>query len=126
MIKKPKLIIVSGITYIFIVLGMTFVVYSSYCRFKETRFDAQKKEIVYEMYADYKKDFPDVVDITANDAMALIKAEKAVFVDTRKQREMEDRRQDERRREKERKREQEDHQREERRREEEQRREKDS
>lgn len=89
MIKKPKLIIVSGITFIFIVLGVTFVVYSSYWRFKETRFDAQKKEIVYKMYADYKKDFPDVVDITANDAMALIKAEKAVFVDTRKQKEME-------------------------------------
>ena len=89
MVKKPKLIIVFGITFVSIVLGVTFAVYSNYCRFRETRFDAQKKEIVYKMYADYKKDFPDVIDITTNDAIALIKADKAVLVDTRKQKEME-------------------------------------
>lgn len=89
MIKKPKRLIVFGIAFVFIVLGVAFALYSNDCRFKEARIDAQKKEIVYRMYADYKKDFSEVFDITVNDAMELIKADKAVLVDTRKQKEME-------------------------------------
>ena len=33
--------------------------------------DAQKKEVVYAMYADYKKDFPAVTDISPQRAMEL-------------------------------------------------------
>jgi rhodanese-related sulfurtransferase len=49
--------------------------------------DAQKKQIVYDMYADYKKSFPEVQDITPKQAMDLMKSEKVVFVDTRKSKE---------------------------------------
>jgi sodium/bile acid cotransporter 7 len=89
MIKKPKRLLFFGVTFVSIVLGVAFTVYSYFCRSEEARLDTQKKKIVYKMYADYKKDFPDIPDITANDAMELIKAGKAVFVDTRKQKEME-------------------------------------
>jgi sodium/bile acid cotransporter 7 len=50
--------------------------------------DAQKKEHVYAMYADYKKDFPAVTDISPQQAMALLKKDEIVFVDTRKPAEM--------------------------------------
>ncbi len=46
---------------------------------------AAKKELVYKMYADYKKDFPGVKDIAFRDAMALAQDQRAVFVDTRTQ-----------------------------------------
>lgn len=51
--------------------------------------DRRKKEIVYKLYAEYKKDFPAVRDITPQEAMELLKTEKVVFVDTRKPAEME-------------------------------------
>ncbi|MFZ0242828.1 MAG: rhodanese-like domain-containing protein [Desulfobacterales bacterium] len=50
--------------------------------------DTQKKETVYAMYADYKKDFPAVTDISPQQAMALLKNDDIVFVDTRKPAEM--------------------------------------
>jgi rhodanese-related sulfurtransferase len=51
--------------------------------------DEEKKTIVYEMYGNYKKyDFPDVKDIHPKQAMELLKAGKVVFVDIRKQAEM--------------------------------------
>jgi sodium/bile acid cotransporter 7 len=48
----------------------------------------EKKAVVYEMYREYKKDFPDVKDITPKEAMELLKAGRILFVDTRKDAEM--------------------------------------
>lgn len=45
--------------------------------------DVRKKEIVYGMYAEYKKNFPGVKDISPEDAMALLKENRIVFVDAR-------------------------------------------
>lgn len=50
--------------------------------------DTQKKEAVYAMYADYKKDFPAVTDISPQQAMAFLKKDDIVFVDTREPAEM--------------------------------------
>ena len=50
--------------------------------------DAQKKETVYRMYAGYKKDFPNVRDISPPQAMNLLNQGSVVFVDTRKPAEM--------------------------------------
>ena len=50
--------------------------------------DADKKEVVYRMYAGYKKDFSAVKDISPQQAMDLLHQEKVVFVDTRKPAEM--------------------------------------
>jgi len=50
--------------------------------------DADKKDVVYRMYAGYKKDFPAVRDISPQQAMDLLNQEKVVFVDTRKPAEM--------------------------------------
>jgi sodium/bile acid cotransporter 7 len=46
--------------------------------------DAQKKNVVYRMYANYKKDFPAVSDILPQRAMELLNQETIVFVDTRR------------------------------------------
>ena len=50
--------------------------------------DAEKKETVYRMYAEYKNDFPAVKDISPRRAMELLNQNKVVFVDTRKPEEM--------------------------------------
>ncbi len=50
--------------------------------------DAEKKETVYKTYQGYKKDFPDVNDISPLKAMELLDQNKVVFVDTRKPEEM--------------------------------------
>jgi len=50
--------------------------------------DAKKKETVYRMYAGYKKDFPEVKDISPQQAMELLNQGMVVFVDTRKPAEM--------------------------------------
>ena len=50
--------------------------------------DVEKKETVYRMYAGYKKDFPNVRDISPKQAKDLYDQGKAVFVDTRKPAEM--------------------------------------
>ena len=47
--------------------------------------DKAKKTIVYQMYADYKKEFPEVKDISPREAMALLSKNNVVFVDTREQ-----------------------------------------
>ena len=50
--------------------------------------DAEKRETVYRMYAGYKKDFPNVQDLSPQVAMKLLNQDKLVFVDTRKPEEM--------------------------------------
>ena len=50
--------------------------------------NGSKKEIVYKMYADYKKDFPSAHDISPGEAMRLIKTRNVLFVDVRKLAEM--------------------------------------
>ena len=50
--------------------------------------DAKRKEAVYRMYAGYKKDFPQVKDISPQEAMELLNQGKLVFVDIRKPEEM--------------------------------------
>jgi rhodanese-related sulfurtransferase len=46
--------------------------------------DSQKKQAVYQMYAGYKQDFPEVSDITPREAMRLLaQKEKVVLVDVR-------------------------------------------
>jgi rhodanese-related sulfurtransferase len=49
--------------------------------------DRKKKETVYELYADYAESFPEVQDISAREAMALMKTKRVVFVDVRKSKE---------------------------------------
>ena len=51
--------------------------------------DDQKKEIVYKMYEDYKKDFSAVKDISPREAMKLMATGQALFVDIRKPSEIE-------------------------------------
>jgi sodium/bile acid cotransporter 7 len=50
--------------------------------------DAQKKEAVYTLYREYKKEFPEVMDIMPQEAMGLFARDKIVFVDTRGEKEM--------------------------------------
>lgn len=50
--------------------------------------DEEKRDIVYGMYADYKKKFPAVADISPRKAMSLMKTGRVVFVDTRTPAEM--------------------------------------
>jgi rhodanese-related sulfurtransferase len=48
------------------------------------RSDPQKKQAVYQMYAGYKKDFPEVTDITPRETMQLLaQKKKVVLVDVR-------------------------------------------
>ncbi len=48
------------------------------------RSDPQKKQAVYQMYAGYKQDFPEVTDITPREAMGLLaQKKKVVLVDVR-------------------------------------------
>jgi sodium/bile acid cotransporter 7 len=49
--------------------------------------DVEKKQRVYHMYARYKKSFPKVQDISAKNAMALMKTAEVVFVDIRQPKE---------------------------------------
>jgi sodium/bile acid cotransporter 7 len=50
--------------------------------------DAAKKEAVYQMYAGYKNDFPEVADLSPQEAIALQAQDAVVFIDTRKPGEM--------------------------------------
>jgi sodium/bile acid cotransporter 7 len=50
--------------------------------------DAEKKKVVYRMYAGYKEDFPAVRDVSPQQAMEWLDQGKVVFVDTRKPAEM--------------------------------------
>jgi len=49
--------------------------------------DAQKLQVVYDMYEDYKASFPEVEDVTPKQAMKLMESEEVIFVDTRKTKE---------------------------------------
>jgi len=55
----------------------------------ETLTGQQKKEIVYRMYDNYRKDFPWVKEISPEAAMREMETGKILFVDTRKPAEME-------------------------------------
>jgi rhodanese-related sulfurtransferase len=50
--------------------------------------NAQKKETVYKMYEEYRKDFPRALEIGAKDAIEGLKAENLVFVDIREKEEI--------------------------------------
>jgi len=50
--------------------------------------NATKKEIIYGMYGDYKKDFSSVDDISPREAMLLMKTAEVLFVDVRRPAEM--------------------------------------
>jgi rhodanese-related sulfurtransferase len=50
--------------------------------------DGQKLVAVYEMYSEYKKEFPETKDISAPEAMELMKKDNVLFVDIRKTAEM--------------------------------------
>ncbi len=50
--------------------------------------DQQKKEIVYRMYEDYRKEFPEVKEMTPKAAMKKRGQQNILFVDTRKPAEM--------------------------------------
>lgn len=54
----------------------------------ETLTDQQKKVIVYGMYEDYRKEFPEVKEISPREAMKEIAQGQILFVDTRKPAEM--------------------------------------
>ncbi len=57
-------------------------------RLTEKISDTEKKEVVYRMYAGYKKDFPEVKDMSPQQAIELLDQGKVVFVDTRMPSEM--------------------------------------
>ena len=50
--------------------------------------DADKIKTVYHMYAGYKEEFPDIADISPQQAMAMQEQDAAVVIDTRKPAEM--------------------------------------
>ena len=81
--RNIRLLIMIGVI---LILGMTFALYRR--SDMKYRSNIEKRDIVHKMYAAYKKDFPGVRDISPKDAMALVKANKAVFVDVRKPAEM--------------------------------------
>ena len=62
--------------------------FSSAVRGNPALSDSEKKDAVYRMYADYKKDFPAVRDIAPRQARAQFDQGKVLFVDTRKPEEM--------------------------------------
>jgi sodium/bile acid cotransporter 7 len=51
--------------------------------------DERKKQKVYKLYRDYADSFPEVKDISAREAMTLMKTKRVVFVDVRKPEEQE-------------------------------------
>lgn len=57
-----------------------------WCDIKLT--DAHKKEIVYRMYNEYKREFPSVKDLSPPEAMKRMKTGRIIFVDLRKPKEM--------------------------------------
>jgi rhodanese-related sulfurtransferase len=85
---------IQGKTYMIFVIGILcfFAIGWWYVEFggtvREDPDDIAKKEIVYKMYADYKKDFPGVQDISPETALKLLRDDKVVFADTRKPAEM--------------------------------------
>jgi rhodanese-related sulfurtransferase len=46
--------------------------------------DEGKRQKIGQMYAEYKKDFPEVLDISPQDALKLAETQQVVFIDVRK------------------------------------------
>jgi sodium/bile acid cotransporter 7 len=80
--KRYRVIISLGC--VLIILGG----FAAMIRGDRVRSNAEKRNIVYQMYTGYKKDFPDVRDISPQQAMELLNQEKVILVDTRKPAEM--------------------------------------
>ena len=75
-----KTIILIGLAAIALIAGIGLA--SNLVRSKVLS-DAQKREKVYKMYAEYKKDFPAVQDMDVQLAMELANTGKVVFIDVR-------------------------------------------
>ena len=69
-------------TVLWIGLG-TWVVFGG-----ENLTDGQKRKIIYRMYDDYRKEFPNVMEISPQEAMKETARGEILFVDTRKPAEM--------------------------------------
>ena len=68
-------------------LGCVLIVlggFAAMVRGDRVRSNAEKRKIVYQMYTEYKQDFPDVRDISPQQAMQLLNQKQVIFVDTRK------------------------------------------
>ena len=76
------------ISRIILILFFVFTIRPQWVSATERLDDAQKKAKVYSIYADYRKDFPEVEDISPVDAMQLMTQDRVVFVDARKPEEM--------------------------------------
>jgi rhodanese-related sulfurtransferase len=75
---------------VFLLLLLVSFVFPDVTRGEEHQTDDQKKEVVYRMYQEYKdQNFPHVHSMSPGEAMALLQAQKVVFVDVRKPDEME-------------------------------------
>ncbi len=69
-------------------LFFLIIVFPFFAMADNTLTDGEKKAAVYEMYREYKKDFPAVKDMAPKEAMELLKENRILFVDTRKDAEM--------------------------------------
>lgn len=65
-----------------IIAPLVFLCYHASASMKHLS-DSEKKKIVYSMYANYKRSFPDVMDIMPNKAMELMNEKQAVLLDAR-------------------------------------------
>ena len=55
----------------------------------ESSADAQKRQAIEKMVADYRSNFPDVIEIDSSRAMELMQAKKIIFIDVRQPNEQE-------------------------------------
>lgn len=78
--SSQKTVILIGLTAIALLAGIGFA--GNLAR-SASLTDEQKREKVFKMYAEYKKDFPEVQDIDPQLAMELANTGKVVFVDVR-------------------------------------------
>jgi predicted sulfurtransferase len=83
--KRTYLSVLAGILC-FIALGWWYGQFGRPVR--DVYDDSAKKRIVYRMYADYKKEFPGVADISPKRALKLLRDNQILFVDTREPLEM--------------------------------------
>lgn len=51
--------------------------------FSESKNNARKRDQVYKLYLSYKKEFPDVQDVSPREALELVNTGKVVFIDIR-------------------------------------------
>lgn len=76
--------VITSLCGVLIILGG----FAAMVRGDRVRSNAEKRKIVYQMYTGYKQDFPEVRDISPQQAMQLLKQKQVIFVDTRKPAEM--------------------------------------